>query len=288
MILTCPECGTQYVVKEGAIPPGGRQVRCAACKHSWHQDPEPGAAAFPEEVVEPAPVEAPPTSDYPEESREQPVDEGAPADEGAGVGFEQSTGEQPAGYAPVEQPAEEYHPPPDVQAAVAEVEAQASAGPESQNIDVDEFSPFAERFEGGERRRRPLLAILIILILIAAAAAAFWFFAPVQWKERVGLVAAQSPLEVMITHSGRQQLASGNELLAVTGRVINSTDETHKIPPIYAQLENRQSGKIIHRWTITPPAPSLPPRASATFNSAEMNVPPGGDNVTITLGAPKA
>src|SRR4029453_2045979 len=40
MILTCPSCGTQYVVKDGAIPPQGRQVRCASCKHSWHQDPE--------------------------------------------------------------------------------------------------------------------------------------------------------------------------------------------------------------------------------------------------------
>src|SRR5205823_14172752 len=43
MILTCPNCGTQYVVKDGAIPPQGRQVRCASCKHSWHQDPEPAA-----------------------------------------------------------------------------------------------------------------------------------------------------------------------------------------------------------------------------------------------------
>ena len=40
MILTCPNCGTQYVVKDGAIPPEGRQVRCAACKHSWHQAPD--------------------------------------------------------------------------------------------------------------------------------------------------------------------------------------------------------------------------------------------------------
>jgi predicted Zn finger-like uncharacterized protein len=50
MILTCPACDTKYVVKDGAIPPGGRQVRCASCKHSWHQDPdempaEPATAA---------------------------------------------------------------------------------------------------------------------------------------------------------------------------------------------------------------------------------------------------
>src|SRR3990170_2552738 len=43
MILTCPACNTRYVVKDGAIPPEGRQVRCASCKHSWHQDPDPEA-----------------------------------------------------------------------------------------------------------------------------------------------------------------------------------------------------------------------------------------------------
>src|SRR6185503_7649784 len=53
MILTCPSCGTQYVVKDGAIPPGGRQVRCASCKHSWHQNPEEAA----ETEVEPAPAD---------------------------------------------------------------------------------------------------------------------------------------------------------------------------------------------------------------------------------------
>src|SRR5260221_2983573 len=46
MILTCPSCGTQYVVKDGAIPPEGRQVRCAACKHSWHQDAEAEAGTL--------------------------------------------------------------------------------------------------------------------------------------------------------------------------------------------------------------------------------------------------
>src|SRR5207253_6600594 len=54
MILTCPNCGTQYVVKDGAIPPEGRQVRCAACKHRWHQDPE--SAAAPEAQPEGSPA----------------------------------------------------------------------------------------------------------------------------------------------------------------------------------------------------------------------------------------
>src|SRR5919107_1068325 len=62
MILTCPACGTQYAVKDGAIPPQGRQVRCASCKHAWHQDPETGAGASPDET---GATDAPPAEDAP-------------------------------------------------------------------------------------------------------------------------------------------------------------------------------------------------------------------------------
>src|SRR3954469_19224841 len=56
MILTCPNCGTQYVVKDGAIPPEGRQVRCASCKHSWHQNPDEADAPDAAPVEEAAAV----------------------------------------------------------------------------------------------------------------------------------------------------------------------------------------------------------------------------------------
>jgi predicted Zn finger-like uncharacterized protein len=41
MILECTECETRYVIPDGAIGPEGRTVRCANCKHSWFQEPEP-------------------------------------------------------------------------------------------------------------------------------------------------------------------------------------------------------------------------------------------------------
>jgi hypothetical protein len=83
----------------------------------------------------------------------------------------------------------------------------------------------------------------------------------------------------------RQKLESGNELLTVTGRVINPTSKEQEVPPIQAQLKTR-AGKIVYSWTIAPPARSLAPGASASFNSAEVNIPPGGDELTITLGTP--
>lgn len=38
MILQCPECNARYAVPDSAIGTQGRTVRCAKCKHSWHQD----------------------------------------------------------------------------------------------------------------------------------------------------------------------------------------------------------------------------------------------------------
>lgn len=293
MILTCPSCDTQYVVKDGAIPPQGRQVRCASCKHSWHQDPEPLEAPAEEETIAEAALIDPSSGP---EAEERAYEEAALAAESADDGTE-----APAGYAPIAPPdlgdefagepigeSESIPLEPEVDASAREAkayaDAQKSATPEPPP-EEDEFSPFVFRDPEEPARRSTLVKLLLVALLIAAAAAAFWFLAPSSWKQRIGIAGAgETPLQLMMTHSDRQKLASGNELLAVSGRVINPTDENQDVPPIQAQLRSR-SGKLVYSWTIAPPARVLPPGASATFNSAEVNVPAGGDELTITLGS---
>jgi predicted Zn finger-like uncharacterized protein len=51
MRLICPNCGAQYDVSDDAIPPGGRDVQCSSCNHTWYQTEKP---------VTPDPVPAPP------------------------------------------------------------------------------------------------------------------------------------------------------------------------------------------------------------------------------------
>ena len=318
MILTCPACDTKYVVKDDAIPPGGRQVRCASCKHSWHQDPE-GAVIEAESVAvdvggppEPTPEDfEQPLAEAPDEAVEDGYIAGEPQPEVA-TQFGGGWGDPPA-EAPIEPtPADEVsmeeapavadewrrtEPVADV-APIAEEpavaafdepqistdEAGSDAVEEPAAAAEEEFASYAPiEEEVAPRRRWRLLAGL--LALIVAAAVAFWFLAPAEWKARAGIAeAGATPLKLMITNPDRQTLASGNELVAISGRVINDTDSEQTVPPILAELRNKETKALVHRWTIPPPARVLPPRSSASFNSAEIDVPKGGDELTVTLG----
>jgi predicted Zn finger-like uncharacterized protein len=330
MILTCPSCGTQYVVKDGAIPPGGRQVRCASCKHSWHEDPESAEIRPPEPQAEPVagpePVDASERvvasePDSPPDGETESVAEASLIEPRSGPEAEERAYEEasiesehdgalgePADYPPpdaltggkaFETPPAPASRPSSTTYANAPFDITKPQGaptarqedwqePPIAEAQDDEFTPYQAADEVQPRRRSPLVAVLVIVILVVAAAAAFWFLAPPDLKARLGLGAAgTSPLALVTTHMDRQRLESGNELLTVTGRVINPTPKEQDVPPLQAQLKTR-GGRVVYSWTIAPPARSLAPGASASFNSAEVNVPPGGDELTITLGGGEA
>ena len=310
MILTCPSCGTRYVVKDGAIPPDGRQVRCASCKHSWHQDP-----ASHEPQDETAGLTAP--DDTTGDDTPSPEPTSHPAGEPSGKPVEAATADH--AHPDVGTAGEAWRTDPDASplpepAAAPMAAAIASDGPEEgvaatpsdpiAQADTeepalppvqhaaeirswdDDYSPYANRSdEEAPRRRWPLLLLLLVL-LVAAVAAAVWFLAPAEFKQRVGLAQSSgTPLLLQVEQHSRQQLASGNQLLEVSGRVINPTDDPQPVPPLQAQLRSAEQ-QIVYRWTIPPPARTLAPGGSATFNSAELNIPSSAACLDVSFGDP--
>lgn len=280
MILTCPACSTKYVVKDGAIPAAGRQVRCASCKHSWHQDPDEGAAPPP---LDPATEVAAAAAEIVEQPAFPTTDTPNPLD--------RIVAEVPAAPAPPPltedrqwqqvEPASAWDEP----EPVAEPAADYAPEPAPEPV-TEDFEPFYDH-EPIEQPKRKWPLVLLLVLLVALAAVAFWFFAPAELRARAGLASAkESQLYAVVNTGDYQRLASGNNLFTVSGRIVNSTDRRQPVPPIRAELLDATKQKVIYSWTISPPTGSLDLNKSANFNSAEVDVPEGGKFIRIRLGGP--
>jgi predicted Zn finger-like uncharacterized protein len=293
MILTCPACATQYRLKDDAIPPEGRQVRCAACKHKWHQEGGEQAAQVETSDAETAgqwPVAGAQDASQaidddigggPPQPDERQV-EPALADVPAVAAHGQMIAETPEPEVP-HQGGGDYADAAPTHAETAPPVGQWDEAGEPDPHEEHGFAAIPAMHDEDEPHRGSKLGWIVgLILLVAAAAAAFWFLAPPELKARAGIAeAGESPLDVSVTTSDRQQLASGNELIAVSGRVINLTDQEQAVPPIRAELRDKTSNKLVYQWTIAPPARSLAPGASASFNSAEVDVPSGAELLSL-------
>jgi predicted Zn finger-like uncharacterized protein len=317
MILTCPSCGTRYVVKDGAIPPAGRTVRCAQCKHSWHQEPEASEAAdeafdqlanadgeaapeghplgeehgtrFASELGDAAhPGASPPDSD----ALDDPLPGPAMNPSAAMLAQPETETSMPAEAAAAPDPYPETAVPVE-QDSVPEPEPEPAAEPARTSHPLraarmeteDLYSPFASGDDEEAPRNRWPLLIGLLLLLVAAIAAGVYFLAPAELKGRLGIAQGDSAtrLTIQVQQHGRTQLASGNQLFEVSGVVRNETDETLPVPPLNAQLRSLEQ-KVVYRWNIPISPPQLAPGATATFNSANLDVPSSAACLEVFFG----
>ena len=154
--------------------------------------------------------------------------------------------------------------------------------------------PEAQDFEGAAQgydeepppaRSRWVLIAAIAGVLLLAAVGALFAFGPDQLRQRLGGLAGRPAVSLLLEvprKPERRTLASGNELFALTGRIVNPTRERQTVPDIQAELQDAQ-GRVVYNWIITPPTRTLAPGAAAEFNAAEVDVPKGARELKLSF-----
>jgi hypothetical protein len=83
----------------------------------------------------------------------------------------------------------------------------------------------------------------------------------------------------------RRKLDSGNEMFAVSGRILNPTDQVQPVPQIQGALRDAQE-QVVHQWSISAPVSELQPKQSANFSSSELDVPQTAYKLSLKFGRP--
>jgi predicted Zn finger-like uncharacterized protein len=138
---------------------------------------------------------------------------------------------------------------------------------------------------GNPAKRWTIIAAVIGVLLIAGAVA-LQFVDLDKLRTQLGMGrgsgSSVSLLLEVPRKPERRTLASGNELFALTGRVVNPTRERQSVPDIQAELQDSE-GRVVYNWVITPPMRTLAPGAAAEFNAAEVDVPKGARELKLSF-----
>jgi predicted Zn finger-like uncharacterized protein len=256
MILECTECETRYVIPDGAIGPEGRTVRCANCKHSWFQEPEPAL-----ELDQPI--------------EEEVEDDGEP-DAPQAIPLKPRTPEA------LEAPALLRRDP----APIAQGPATAAPEPTRGYVDYDAFAhqpPFRAR--RNPARRWTIAAVIAGVAMLGATAAIITNGAP-RTAAALFHSTTETPLRIVNKPIDRHDY-NGNEVFAVSGTVLNPSDTRQRVPDIRADLLDSQR-RVVFSWVIRPEATALPPKGRVEFNSAKLDVPVNAKFLSLSFSGEPA
>lgn len=124
-------------------------------------------------------------------------------------------------------------------------------------------------------RRWTMIALAAGITMTIATAGILWSGNPgIAAQFGLPVAAEATPLVFADRAIDRRDLTSGNELFAVSGKVLNPTDTRQRVPDIRADLRDAQN-RVVYSWTITPERRYLGPRGQLDFNSAKLDVPTG-------------
>jgi predicted Zn finger-like uncharacterized protein len=259
MILECPSCNAKYDIPDSALNRHGRDVRCAACKHKWHQQ-----ALFTGDFEEEAPLDTPDDIDIQKNMdaiREQ-------------VEAEEDSGSEAPPEKEAEKPIEDYK------------------IPESVKPDHTKEPLLEEKISKSLKGR--LLSYLLafvtffflvfaVMILFSSAILNAWP-GSLQIYQMMGApitVAGEGLVIEELTAENRQD-KDGAKVLVLSGRIVNLTEQMIAVPNMSATLGLSDNIKG-ESWIIPAPVDTIAPQGSFRFKADYQNIPTDIKDVHFTF-----
>ena len=228
MILTCPECSTKYMAKDGSIGPNGRSVSCARCEAVWFVpgvDPDVLALKDNNAVLITPEVDKVPDIESKLESKISP--------------------DHPA-----------LRPDSALQAETSgrfESAAAPAIGVHTLMRDKADAEKLAKR-----KRAIKLIWLAPLCLLLGGAVGAVWKRQSIVEQhpktatlyQALGMHVKANGLDIKGLTSERL-VVDGETILRVTGEVLNLTSQAKISPLVQFRLENR-SGEVLANWFVEP------------------------------------
>ena len=263
MILTCPECTTNYAIPDGAIDADGRKVKCKKCAHVWFT-----TAADLSNPTEPGPdteenhqdKNTSPTADMTEGENDA-----GPFDEAVAAFKDEMESDIPAPTLREEDGSDE---PP------AFVDSYESIRPNQKASEDTNSSPGKNL---STLFRSPIPAIAAAVILVVAAT--FMFRAQVVRAlpatsglfSAIGYPVNLRGLELKNVRF-EQDFENGAPVLSIHGEVVNITDTRVPIPKLRFALRNEQAQEVYY-WSGAVDQESLESGGTIPFTT-RLSSPP--------------
>ena len=304
MIVSCPNCSTNFKVPESAL---GRTMKCARCGHVWRataaapspvsapapakksappaakpapRAPSPAFAAFEDEI----PLESPPTR--PAKSKPEPDFDDFPSDDPAmaemsALGF---TGEGGEAFQ------EDDEDDPFSKMSDLMMARQPETMP-------DMFSPPKPKKPLPRRQGALILWLVLAVLLLSGAATGLYFFQDKLIDHWPGL----SKIYEMIPGARHDEVGAGlsfrnynserlvqdnNEVLIVRGVIANGTERAHDIPLL--RLALYKGTEMLQEKVVSPPQATLDGHATVGFKVTLEQPHPEATRFEVTFVAPKA
>ena len=249
MIITCPNCETQFNVDAAAFIPNGRTVRCAKCSHKWTQRP-------PDEASEPA---------------AEPPDIAAAV--AAAVDEEEPEAAPPA--PPVEDDFDDDEEIPEIveRPVVPEAEPPRRRGR-------------AAAIGGWAALVLVIVAVLGGAFLARERIVDLW--APAgQLYSLIGFPVANPWDDLEIGAPALKQMReSDSTVLVVSGEIANTSAEVREVPRLRVSLLNVRGNEITD-WSFTATATELAPGDATSFTTRYRDPPPNARRVEVTFADPE-